>query len=688
MKTGFPIWIVGLALTVCPCFRSVAGVSDEPVFRMSVKPSAAGPGRHNLDVPISLDLEGRRGVSFDFQCTDTTAFTMMTCYVRSGRGWYCLGNFEPAQNGEWKKVEVPLAGFRTEGEAGALCAVDLVRIAASGGDGKSSEIAIRRIRPYGDYPSVLVLRADSVAKKAEGEAWPVKDLARKMEQSLLSCGFDAATQSDIGFSGQALAAAQIVVLPYNPDVPAELLSSLERFVSGGGKVMIAYTSKDAAKRLLGVEYSAAARYELGWMMNCRLPQGAEVLEKSSGIPWLVTVPHGAFLARAWRGDGDRGESCERLTQLMRRMSPKLANEAETNRQRRARQLAARRDWVRSRPSRSGETRAMWCHNPFGLKDRTWEESVKFLKTNGFNMLVPNLCLAFTAYYESKVLPVSPDVARRGDQLEDCLRACRKYGVSCHPWRVCWNCGSAASAQQVERLSAEGRFQVGRDGNPVGRWLCPTHPENRRLELEAVAELAGKGADGVHLDYIRYPGRDGCFCSRCRGLFERRIGRVVEDWPAGLDKDAALAEAWVKFRCDVISWLVRSASERVHADFPGVKVSAAVAGDAREAEKDRGQDWIRWCRNGWLDVVCPMDYTSSSLWFSSVIARQRCQAGNAVLLPGIGLSCWEEADMDAETVSRHVESVRANGLEGFIVFDFSSRAVKVLPELRQGILTKD
>jgi len=70
-----------------------------------------------------------------------------------------------------------------------------------------------------------------------------------------------------------------------------------------------------------------------------------------------------------------------------------------------------------------------------LRGKTWDESIRFLKENGFNVILPNMLWGGIAYYPSQVLPEYEELAQRGDQIEQCLAACRKYGVACHVWKV-------------------------------------------------------------------------------------------------------------------------------------------------------------------------------------------------------------------------------------------------------------
>src|ERR1019366_10766229 len=100
----------------------------------------------------------------------------------------------------------------------------------------------------------------------------------------------------------------------------------------------------------------------------------------------------------------------------------------------ARTPAEREAFFRAQTSKSSEFRATWIHSAFGIEGWDWDRTVATLKTNGFNAIIPNLLWAGAAYYPSKILPVSPKVAEQGDQVAECLKACRKYGIEMHVWK--------------------------------------------------------------------------------------------------------------------------------------------------------------------------------------------------------------------------------------------------------------
>jgi len=336
-------------------------------------------------------------------------------------------------------------------------------------------------------------------------------------------------------------------------------------------------------------------------------------------------------------------------------------------------------------SAAEEQRAFWCHSAFGLNGRSWDESIRFLKEHGFNAIIPNMAWGATAYYPSTVLPVHPSVAERGDQIQLCLAACRKYGVACHIWKVCWNTGHRAPREFEQRLLAEGRVQISRSGTRDDLWLCPSHPENQRLEIEAQLEVVRNYAvDGVHFDYIRYPGAHYCYCEGCRTRFEAAAGFKVERWPEDTLKGGVHCEKYLDFRRAAITHVVREVAERAAKIRPGVAVSAAVFRNAPVDRDSVGQDWQLWCEKGWLDFVCPMDYTDSPAAFRNMVDQQKMYAGKVPLYPGIGLSCWQDESNYALKLCHQITIARAAGLKGFTVFNFDANAEQVLPYLSLGL----
>jgi len=336
-----------------------------------------------------------------------------------------------------------------------------------------------------------------------------------------------------------------------------------------------------------------------------------------------------------------------------------------------------------------EHRAFWCHSAFGVEGMDWDHAIKALAENGFTAILPNMLWGGVAFYKSDVLPVSPAVAEKGDQISLCVTACRKYGIQCYIWKVNYNMGWATNEAFIAQMKAQNRTQVNYDGLPNDRWLCPSHPENQKLEIESMLEVARKyDVDGLHFDYIRYPGSEGCFCNGCRTRFEEAIGRKINNWPSDVRNDENLAQEWLDFRRQQITTVVAAIAGRAKKIRPSIKISAAVFRNWPVDRNSVGQDWKLWCDRGYLDFVCPMDYTPSSSQFKSMVEQQLAWAGKIPCYPGIGLSTWSDST-DICKLIEQIKMTRQLSTGGFTVFNYGpTEATQILPLLGKGMTRKE
>ena len=336
----------------------------------------------------------------------------------------------------------------------------------------------------------------------------------------------------------------------------------------------------------------------------------------------------------------------------------------------------------------GEHRAFWCHSAFGVSGMTWDQAIKALAENGFTAVLPNMLWAGAAFYDSDVLPRSKTAAEKGDQIELCLAACKKYGIECHVWKVNYNMGWATDEEFMADMKAQGRTQVNYDLSPNDRWLCPSHPANQTLEIESMLELARKyDVDGLHFDYIRYPDADGCFCNGCRQRFEEAIGSAVSNWPGDVRNNDGIRDKWLDFRRRQITSVVAAVAEKARRIRTDIKISAAVFRSWPSDRDSIGQDWKLWCDRGYLDFVCPMDYTASSGAFERMVGQQLPWAGKVPCYPGIGLSVWPD-ETDICKLIEQINIARRLNTGGFTIFNYGpDQAAKVLPLLGKGVTRK-
>lgn len=349
------------------------------------------------------------------------------------------------------------------------------------------------------------------------------------------------------------------------------------------------------------------------------------------------------------------------------------------------QEALVRAYMAGQPSKANELRAAWCHAADGVPGRSWLEVNTKLAANGFNAVFPNMLWGGRAYYPSRFLPVDESVETAGDQIKLCLEAGKKAGIKVHVWKVNWNLVNAPQSF-IQQMRKEGRTQKDAQGKDLD-WLCPSHLANYQLEKDSMLEVAKNyPVDGIHFDYIRYPGYEGCYCEGCREKFEKLVGAKVTSWPQEVIQGRH-RQQYLEFRRSNITRLVRSASAEARKIRPGIQISAAVFADWPACRDTVGQDWVQWLKDGLLDFVCPMDYTSSAGQYKRWMDVQSAAIPNPrQFVPGVGVTL--ETTMGADKVAQQIQLGRKAGSKGFILFNLNQALLdQTLPLLRLGITKK-
>jgi uncharacterized lipoprotein YddW (UPF0748 family) len=257
----------------------------------------------------------------------------------------------------------------------------------------------------------------------------------------------------------------------------------------------------------------------------------------------------------------------------------------------------------------------------------------------------------------------------------------------HVWKVDWNLGTAAPNDFVARMRQAGRLQASSRGKEEP-WLCPSHPDNQQLEIAAMVEVVRDyDVDGIHFDYIRYPDNDHCFCAGCKDRFQHTTGTAITNWPGSVLAEGKLRQQWLDWRRSNITTVVRAVSEQARAVKPRIKLSAAVFPNWAVDRDGVGQDWKLWCEQGYLDFVCPMDYTPSNHRFETMVAQQVEWAGRTPCYPGLGVSA-SSSRLGADRTIEQINITRRYQTHGFVIFNYGVKeSNELLPMLGLGITAK-
>ncbi|MEN3014217.1 MAG: family 10 glycosylhydrolase [Endomicrobiia bacterium] len=164
-----------------------------------------------------------------------------------------------------------------------------------------------------------------------------------------------------------------------------------------------------------------------------------------------------------------------------------------------------------------------------------------------------------------------------------------------------------------------------------RWTSPAIKEVRVRILNIIKEiLQNYQIDGIQLDRIRYEGyKDIGFNPHSVNLYTQQYGKS----PDPKDPD------FYQFKCDLISSFVKEAYYLVKNHNKNIIFSCAVFASPTNAKKNHiSQQWELWVKNGWLDFVVPMSYTSDYDTFYKYLLEniQTVKNSNTKLIMGIGV----------------------------------------------------
>lgn len=326
-----------------------------------------------------------------------------------------------------------------------------------------------------------------------------------------------------------------------------------------------------------------------------------------------------------------------------------------------------------------ETRGVWA----STGDISTAENVDLLVERctraGLTVIVPDIAVRNTFMARSDLMPWTQQTWAEFDPLAHLIDQAHAAGLEVHPW-FCVSYRNAEFNEWFEETYGEDVRVYGPEG-AVQRLVSDVHRDAYRDFIVDVMVGVARDyeVDGIHLDYIRSKAR--CFCERCRAEFAEQFGRPLTE---------ATDEEWIAWQQGAIGDIVRRTAEGVREVRPDAVMSAAVFSGLQGGAL-QGQDAPGWAREGWIDVVIPMDYAMQSLQVRAS-ERQFLDAldDDDVLVTGLSLyqrSGAETSSRPPELVREQIELVRMMGIHGYCLFAFSHLSDEQLEMLR-GEINRD
>ncbi|MEW6593523.1 MAG: family 10 glycosylhydrolase [Thermodesulfobacteriota bacterium] len=263
------------------------------------------------------------------------------------------------------------------------------------------------------------------------------------------------------------------------------------------------------------------------------------------------------------------------------------------------------------------------------------------KTTGLDALHLQVRGRADAYYQSEIAPAGETITGGFNPLGATLKSCAPIPI--HAWLnvyYLWS-GEARPADSRHPAHPSHDWIIGdADGRKVsdytefdralgwleGLYADPAAESYRQLMAQVVTELVERyPVQGIHLDFIRYPGTAYGQTGPLGKRFEQEWGidprllpvgvtrETIDRWlgntmPPGESVLTTAALFWAEMRAQQVTAMVREIRTAIKkSNRPEATLSAAVFPDIDDAYLNRGQDSQAWAREGLVDSLYPMAY---------------------------------------------------------------------------------
>ena len=202
------------------------------------------------DRRAAFDL-GRAGwIELDFEVENPAAVAAITLYLQSPPGWHAARI--PVPKGRFT-ARIPRLHFKPDNTAqppGPWARITAVRIAPW--KGAEADAALRVFRLEAVAADILVVSPASRAAAPPAEAGFMDRAARDTHHAFNGAGLPAGLVADTQLDDALLAAARLVVFPYNPGLPPAAAEPLGRFAARGGACLAFYQAPAPLAEILGI----------------------------------------------------------------------------------------------------------------------------------------------------------------------------------------------------------------------------------------------------------------------------------------------------------------------------------------------------------------------------------------------------------------------------------------------------
>jgi len=350
-----------------------------------------------------------------------------------------------------------------------------------------------------------------------------------------------------------------------------------------------------------------------------------------------------------------------------------------------------------------EGRGIWVVRYQMSSPQVLDQVVADSRHGKFNLLFVQVHGRGDAYYRSHFVPRSEALAETPpdyDPLEYALQQGHAAGLQVHAWLnalYVWPYPPPYPLSPQHAVNSHPEWLVADDEgrnltqynqaervreSSEGLYLDPANPLVRSYFQQVCREVAEEyDVDGIHLDFIRYPGPRWGFNQGPLEAFITRWGvdpRLLSVWvqspmperfiekklPRHLRWQYYYYSLWAEQKSGYITELIRAIHREVRSVNHQAILSAAVFPDPQVAYFLKGQDWPTWLSQGYVDLIVPMVYHGDYYRVLAQMAEAKNRAEGRLVFAGLG--AWIK---DPLAIEQEVGGLKGIGIDGFSYFSY-------------------
>ncbi len=173
-----------------------------------------------------------------------------------------------------------------------------------------------------------------------------------------------------------------------------------------------------------------------------------------------------------------------------------------------------------------QTRAVWVGPESFATAKAADDLVARCQRAGLNLLLPDVMAYQTVSFKSSHFHGRVAASEKFDPLDYLSRKCRAAGIKIQPWCCVYYEGVRDKSNQLLHPEWAVRSIVGKPFDK--NFISPGNPEVNPYLLSVMKDLLAYDIDGIHLDYIRYPGGAFDYSGAARKAFKAERGFDPQD----------------------------------------------------------------------------------------------------------------------------------------------------------------